>query len=68
MKTMALGLIKGYIDQVEQCLIATWVQARVLNKDQVGILKDRITQWQANVKLVSSTIVSDTASSLVLSQ
>lgn len=68
MKTMALGLIKGYIDQVEQCLVATWVQARVLNKDQVGILKDRITQWQANVKLVSSTIVSDTASSLVLSQ
>lgn len=37
MKALCLGLVKGSIDQVEQKVHMTWVQPRVLDKDQVII-------------------------------
>lgn len=35
MKALSLGLVKGSIDQVMQHVTMTWVQPRVLDKDQV---------------------------------
>jgi 26S proteasome regulatory subunit N9 len=35
MKALCLGLLKGSIDQVEQKVHMTWVQPRVLDKEQV---------------------------------
>ena len=36
MRALSLGLVKGSIDQVDQKVHMTWVQPRVLDKDQVG--------------------------------
>ena len=35
MKALSLGLVKGSIDQVEQKAHMTWVQPRVLDREQV---------------------------------
>lgn len=37
MKALAQGLVKGAIDQVDGRVHMTWVQPRVLDKQQVGI-------------------------------
>ena len=37
MKALSLGLVKGSIDQVEQKAHMTWVQPRVLDREQVGL-------------------------------
>ena len=35
MNALALGLVKGSIDQIEEKVHMTWVQPRVLDKNQV---------------------------------
>eukprot|EP00602_Paraphysomonas_sp_CaronLab_P000635 CAMPEP_0185025892 /NCGR_PEP_ID=MMETSP1103-20130426/9438_1 /TAXON_ID=36769 /ORGANISM="Paraphysomonas bandaiensis, Strain Caron Lab Isolate" /LENGTH=375 /DNA_ID=CAMNT_0027559273 /DNA_START=1 /DNA_END=1128 /DNA_ORIENTATION=+ len=50
MRAMSLGLIKGSIDQVDQTVNVTWVQPRVLDKDQVGMLVKQIDGWTEKVK------------------
>ena len=35
MKALALGLVKGSIDEVDQRVHLTWVQPRVLDHEQV---------------------------------
>jgi len=54
MKALSLKLIKGYIDQVEQQVVVTWVQPRVLGLEQIGKMKDRLDEWS---KKVHSTLV-----------
>lgn len=61
MKAMAMDLIKGKIDQENQCLIATWVQSRPLDVNQVAFLRDRIEKWNANVNMASRTILQGSA-------
>ena len=41
MKGLAQGLVKGAIDQVSGVVHMTWVQPRVLNKQQVSSLLPR---------------------------
>ena len=36
MRALSLGLVKGSIDQIEQKAHMTWVQPRVLNREQVN--------------------------------
>ena len=47
MRAMSLGLIKGTIDEVESTFSVTWVQPRVLNLDQLGVLQTQIGDWKA---------------------
>ena len=61
MKAMAMDLIKGKIDQENQCLIATWVQSRRLDVSQVSFLRDRIEKWNANVNTATRTILQGSA-------
>ena len=35
MRAMSLGIIKGLIDEVEENVSITWIQPRVLDKNQI---------------------------------
>ncbi|TPX57290.1 hypothetical protein SpCBS45565_g08236 [Spizellomyces sp. 'palustris'] len=50
MKALSLGLIKGKIDEVDQIVMVTWVQPRVLDKTQIGTIRDRLGEWSDKVK------------------
>ncbi|CAG79238.1 hypothetical protein B0I72DRAFT_133261 [Yarrowia lipolytica] len=56
MKALSLELIKGHIDQVAQTITITWLQPRVLNKQQIADMKQRLDQWDANVKQLGGWI------------
>jgi len=61
MKAMSLGLIKGNIDEVEQTVNITWVQPRVLDKEQLGLVREQIDDWTKRVKSAVSTMKDQTA-------
>jgi 26S proteasome regulatory subunit N9 len=50
MRAMSLGLIKGTIDEVDQNINITWVQPRVLDMDQLGLVGNQIDDWVVKVK------------------
>jgi 26S proteasome regulatory subunit N9 len=45
MRAMSLGLIKGSMDEVKQSFDVTWVQPRVLDKNQLGHLCGQLDSW-----------------------
>ena len=52
MKALSLGLVRGSIDQVDQTVRITWVQPRVLAKDQIDELRLRLDDWSKKVLTV----------------
>ena len=50
MRAMSLNLIRGSIDQVEQSVNITWVQPRILDKQQIGVVAEQLEEWAARVK------------------
>lgn len=56
MKAMSLGLVRGSIDQVEEKVHMTWVQPRVLDKDQVGKMKSKLDTWCGDVTSMEGII------------
>ena len=50
MKGLALKVIKGKIDEVKGEVKIGWVQARVLDVRQIGLLRERLGQWRKMVK------------------
>jgi 26S proteasome regulatory subunit N9 len=38
MKAMALGLIRGSIDQLNQDVTVTWIAPKVLENERIGIM------------------------------
>eukprot|EP00994_Dinema_validum_P008963 NODE_852_length_1291_cov_11.477456_g626_i0.p1 GENE.NODE_852_length_1291_cov_11.477456_g626_i0~~NODE_852_length_1291_cov_11.477456_g626_i0.p1 ORF type:complete len:381 (+),score=97.57 NODE_852_length_1291_cov_11.477456_g626_i0:61-1203(+) len=59
LKALALGIIKGIIDQVAGTVSVTWVQARVLDRDEITALAAKVAVWSDSVRstldLVSAT-------------
>lgn len=45
MKALSLGLIRGYIDEIEKILVVNWVQPKFLDKERISILAERIDGW-----------------------
>lgn len=54
MKAMALGLVKGKIDEVEKKVSISWLQPRVLDHGRISLLQSRLSDWQKTVKTVLS--------------
>lgn len=49
MKAMNLGLIKGIIDQVDQVVRITWVKPRMLPKDKLKFMSDKLGKWDEHI-------------------
>ncbi|KAF5329471.1 hypothetical protein D9619_009297 [Psilocybe cf. subviscida] len=56
MKALSLKLIKGSLDQVEEKAIITWVQPRVLSREQIGGLAQRLEEWVQKLTKVEERI------------
>jgi len=50
MKALSQGLVKGRIDEVDQSVSLTWVQPRVLDKQQVVTMTKKIESWCTSVQ------------------
>lgn len=50
MKALSQGLVKGRIDEVDQCVMLTWVQPRVLDKQQLVTMTNKIESWCQSVQ------------------
>ncbi|CAH8531036.1 unnamed protein product [Schistosoma turkestanicum] len=64
MKALSLKLIKGRIDEVNQCVSLTWLQPRVLDKEQIGSMCARLKEWSFAVEGMKSLVEVDTKSIL----
>ena len=56
MRAMSLGLLKGCIDEVEGSVSVTWVQPRVLDKQQIALLGEQLKVWTEKAKQALVTI------------
>lgn len=56
MKAFAIGLVKGYIDEVDKKVLINWVQPRVLDRTQIGNMSDRFAQWSSSVKNIEMLV------------
>lgn len=61
MKALALKVIKGRIDQINKEVRISWVQARVLNENQIATLKERLETWSKQVEAASLYIEQNAA-------
>ncbi|CAH8618212.1 unnamed protein product [Schistosoma rodhaini] len=64
MKALSLKLIKGRIDEVNQCVSLTWLQPRVLDKEQIGSMCTRLKEWSSTVENMKNLVEVDTKSIL----
>jgi 26S proteasome regulatory subunit N9 len=60
MRAMSLGLIKGTMDEVQKEFSVTWVQPRVLDKDQLALLRGQLEGWTDRVKTALLTVEEQT--------
>lgn len=55
-KCFSLNLIKGYINQIQQILVVTWLQPRILNLDQVKNLYNHLVDWDSRVESLAKDV------------
>ncbi|KAM9938212.1 hypothetical protein OXX80_002272 [Metschnikowia pulcherrima] len=58
-KCFSLGLIKGFINQIDQVLVVTWLQPRILNLDQVKTLYNHVVNWNQKVEKLTAEVRAD---------
>ncbi|KAI8579184.1 hypothetical protein K450DRAFT_243163 [Umbelopsis ramanniana AG] len=56
MKALSLNLIRGSIDQVDQTVNVTWVQPRVLDRDQIDGMRKRLDIWNRDVNKIATFV------------
>jgi len=49
MKSFSLNVARGVIDQVDQAVTVKWVQPRVLEKQQITVIRDRLKTWTKEI-------------------
>eukprot|EP00727_Mastigamoeba_balamuthi_P005954 m51a1_g1979 hypothetical protein (658) ;mRNA; r:1118690-1121164 len=57
MRALALGLVRGSIDEVAQVVAISWVQPRVLERSQLEAMVGRMDAWAEAIANVQSTLV-----------
>jgi len=66
MKALSKGLVKGHIDQVEQTINLTWVQPRVLDKDQLKTIMAKIGTLSASIRSMEDMIENNASEILTM--
>jgi len=56
MRALAKGLVKGSINQVDRTVNLTWVQPRVLDRDQLRTLMAKITNLNTSIRCMENMI------------
>lgn len=56
MKALSLGLLKGTIDQVAEIARISWVQPKVLDKNQIAGMRERLVEWDQGVSKLGNWI------------
>jgi 26S proteasome regulatory subunit N9 len=51
-----LKLIKGTLDEVDKKATITWVQPRVLSREQIGVLATRLDGWVSKLNAVEQRV------------
>jgi len=64
MKALSKGLVKGQIDQVGQTINLSWVQPRVLDKEQVKTIMGKISHLSSSIKSME-TMIENNASEIL---
>jgi 26S proteasome regulatory subunit N9 len=59
MKAMSMSLVRGVVDQVAQTVRITWACPRVLDRQQLAQLRDRMGEWAAHVDRTSVLLESN---------
>jgi 26S proteasome regulatory subunit N9 len=59
MKALSLKLIRGDLDEVERKAHITWVQPRVLSRNQIEGLAGTLTAWLDKMKAVEEYVSSE---------
>ena len=49
MRALSLGLVKGSIDQIDKKVLISWVQPRVLDLNQIKMVRARLDTWSTEV-------------------
>ncbi|PSK53971.1 hypothetical protein B9Z65_7777 [Elsinoe australis] len=58
MKALSLGLLRGQIDQVAEIARISWVQPKVLDRNQIQGMMERLSEWDAGVNRLGNFIES----------
>ena len=56
MKALSLGLLRGTIDQVAEVARISWVQPKVLDRNQVSGMRERLREWDQGVNRLGNWI------------
>ena len=66
MKALSKGLVKGSIDQVAQVANLTWVQPRVLDKEQLKTLAKKINEFTTSINFMENMIETNASDILTM--
>merc|ERR1719239_332348 len=66
MRALSLDLVRGSIDEVEGKINITWVQPRVLDKQQLGSMRERLSVWLEDVTSMQKMLVHQAGSILTI--
>lgn len=56
MHALAVGLIRGSIDEVDRRVHVTWVQPRVLSREQIGVMRNKMESWAVDIAHVEKLV------------
>ena len=56
MRALSLGLIQGAIDEVAQTVSITWLRPRVLNREDIDSMRQKLVQWDSSINQLGQWI------------